>query len=88
METKIHWTKQPYIQWFRLLQDDRVYKVRAGTMAENKTMIELAVASGMSHEATLRGEYLVEGRRIDRLQFSRFADSNDFQREQKKMQGR
>lgn len=56
-----------------LLQSGHAYKVRAGTMAENKTMIGVALASGMSQEAVQRGEYLLNGKRVDRLRFASFA---------------
>ncbi|MGE0613668.1 MAG: GNAT family N-acetyltransferase [Hyphomicrobiales bacterium] len=58
-----------------LILSDRVAdKVKAGTMSVNEPMIELAKASGMTLEAVIPGEFLFEGRRVDRLQFARFAE--------------
>jgi ribosomal-protein-alanine N-acetyltransferase len=60
-----------------LLTNGCAEKITAGTMDENKAMIKVALASGMHQEARLRGQLLLDGRRVDQIQFARFVEKNE-----------
>jgi RimJ/RimL family protein N-acetyltransferase len=58
------------VNW--LIRDRNIRKVTAGTLECNASMLSLMRHAGMTHEATRKGQEVVEGRPWDILYFARY----------------
>lgn len=57
-----------------LLADPAIRKLTAGCAAQNVAMVRLMERSGMTHEATRRGQEIINDRPADLVYYARFAD--------------